>query len=439
MRRLTLLFPLLVIVLCGFLAVSEAPQGPVTIKNIRMGVNENGQTRLVLDVEGRPSYLLGATGDVDPEIAIHIDDAQFLISSETTGRAEDSGSLDGRGHIDRVSFSPNLVRITLSETALPTRNFILPPAGKITHHRLVIDLDTVRAEDFASAAREFTAPVPTDEAPVVVASQRVAPAPSLKPRALSMPDLADLPALPVPADSKDSERPMIVLDPGHGGRDPGALGRSGTLEKNITLAFAKSLQRILIRRGYDVVLTRDDDTLVPHEGRIHRARTEGADLFLSIHADAHDDRSLRGGSVYTLSERRSAKMADDLRRDGDFILYDVEVSGSDDVGEILLDLAHSNTRHNSDRLASALVTSMQPVMPLVNNPKRRGALLVLLSPDVPAVLVELAFLSNTRDEANLASSTWRRTAANALADGIDGYFDAVGIEARLAGGPGGSG
>ncbi|MEM6747598.1 MAG: N-acetylmuramoyl-L-alanine amidase [Pseudomonadota bacterium] len=438
MRRLTLLFPLLAVVLCGFLAVTEAPSGPVVVKAIRLGEDGQGQTRLVLDVDGRPRYAIGAKGAIDPEIVVELEGVDFLVPGNGL-QTQASGSLEGRGHISRVSYAPNLLRISLRRHALPTRSFILPPKGEIRHHRLVIDLDRVDTDDFAAAASTYEPRGAAAPQPTVLARSNPVPPPRLKP----LPDPSIIGpvqiSLPSTPDREERTKPMIVLDPGHGGYEPGAIGVANTKEKDVTLAYAKDLKRVLERRGYDVRLTRSDDTYVPHANRIQLARSQGADLFMSIHADSHEDHSLRGGSVYTLSERRSDRMASELREDGEFVLFDVEISSDDGVGDILLDLAQSNARQSSDRLADSLVASMRTKMPLLNNPKRRGALLVLLSPDVPAVLVELAFLSNPRDEANLINAAWRRQSVGAIADGIDNYFDAVGLETRLAGGASRSG
>lgn len=441
MRRLLVLPPVLVVLLCGFLAVSEEPGRGVLVDDIRMGVNGEGQTRLVLDLQSRPDYIVGPVGEAQPEIVVHLEGGRFLPGDGV-------GEKPGKGVIREVSWGPSLLRISLKETALPTRHFILPPSGKIKHHRLVVDLDPAAPTLFAAEAEAFRTPLDGDavvarEEPLpvlpepIVTARKVVPTPSLKPDRLpDIEDLASLPPVSAGPPRPVKNRPLIVIDPGHGGHEPGAIGQSGTMEDTVTLAYAKALQATLTARGYDVMLTRSDDTYVKHEDRIGLARVEHADLFMSLHADSHEDHSLRGGSVYTLSPKRSDKLENEIRNSGNFVLYDVEVRSEDGVGDILLDLAQNVTRANSDRLANSLISNMRPVMPLVKNPKRRGALLVLLSPDVPAVLVELAFLSNSQDEANLTSPSWRRSAVGAIADGVDAYFDESGVEARLAGGSG---
>ena len=439
MRRLLVLPPLLVVLLCGFLAVSEDPGAGIEVHAIRMGEDAQGQTRIVLDLAERPQVVSGPLDTGGPEILIVPTGRHFVYD-------DGAGNKSGLGAIDSVIYGPAKVRIRLARTALPTRTFILPPAGKIRHHRLVIDLDTAGADAFADAAAAFAKELaavsaePVDEPLPLAAAGRSVPPPSLKPQRLApmrAESFASLPRTETGIVAK--ERPLIVLDPGHGGRDPGAEGQSGTLEDRVNLNYAVALKGILERRGYDVLLTRTDDVYVSHEDRIGLARDRHADLFMSIHADSHADHGLRGASVYTLSERRSQRLEDEIRREGKFVLYDVEVSRDDGVGDILLDLAQSATLQNSDRLATSLVDNMRGTMPLLKNPKRRGALLVLLSPDVPAVLVELGFLSNAKDEQNLRSRAWQQAAVTAIADGIDEYFDGGPIETRLAGGLGSSG
>lgn len=446
MRRLLVLPPLVILLLCGFLAVSDDPARGVTVQGIRLGENGEGTTRVVFDLNSRPQYLVGPVENGGRELVVHVDGGRFAIG-------EGAGVQPGKGIVDRVVYGPNLVRLALKASALPSRTFVLPPRGDIEHHRLVIDLDPASPQTFAAEAEKFQAPLKEEIAkPEVQVAELETPAaeppatrtshplpPSLKPtRAESI--LADLPPLPpLNAPTLVKARPLIVLDPGHGGHEPGAIGASGTREEDITLSYGLALKATLERRGYDVLMTRSDDTYVRHEARIGLARDRHADLFLSIHADSHEDPTLRGASVYTLEPRRSERLESEIRSAGDFVLYDVEVRAEDGVGDILLDLAQSTTMQNSDRLAEALVENMRGTVRLLKNPKRDGALLVLLSPDVPAVLVELAFLSNSRDEANLRSTTWRWSAVNAIADGVDAYFDEAGLDGRLAGGLGNSG
>ena len=215
---------------------------------------------------------------------------------------------------------------------------------------------------------------------------------------------------------------VIVIDPGHGGRDPGAIGMKGTYEKTITLKAAQELKELLATSGrYDVILTRSDDSYVEHEERTRIARARNADLFISLHADSAGRKSVRGASVYTLADR-ARKRSKDIIVTQNWIM-DVDLSEhSDPVGDILVDLAQRKTRSQSDIFAKRLLQDISSVTTLVNNSHRRAGFFVLLAPDVPAVLLELGFLSNGTDEALLKSSTHRQKVLKQVKTAIDGYF-----------------
>ncbi|MEL7028384.1 MAG: N-acetylmuramoyl-L-alanine amidase [Pseudomonadota bacterium] len=221
------------------------------------------------------------------------------------------------------------------------------------------------------------------------------------------------------------DRIVVVIDPGHGGRDPGAVSSSGLTEKTITFDTSKRLRDVLAKSGnYEVVFTRDDDSYLVLDARTELARKAGADLFVSIHADAHHDKSLRGASVYTLSEQASDRVARELRDEGDFEIFDVDIADQPpEVGGILMDLAQRETKNQSARFAQLLIPHLSEAAPLLNNTHRRAGYKVLLAPDVPAVLVEIAFMSNVADEKNLRDPAWRQQIAVAIAEGIDDYFE----------------
>lgn len=225
-------------------------------------------------------------------------------------------------------------------------------------------------------------------------------------------------ARPVPED-----RPLtIVIDAGHGGIDPGAE-REGLVEKTLMLTFARELSELLIRSGdVDVVMTRPDDSFVSLERRVEIAHEVGADVFLSLHADALSEGRARGAVVYTLSEtatdEASAKLAE--RHDRDDLLSGVDLTGKDDVvAGVLMDLARTETRPRTGRLADALVTAFKAAGAPVNNHARRSAgFSVLKAPDIPSVLIELGFLSDKRDRANIADPAFRAKAAGAIRDAL---------------------
>jgi N-acetylmuramoyl-L-alanine amidase len=223
---------------------------------------------------------------------------------------------------------------------------------------------------------------------------------------------------------KPVRKPVIVIDPGHGGYDPGALGSAGTKEKHITYAASLELRTQLEKTGrYKVIMTRAKDVYIPHEKRLRLARAGGADLFISIHADATARGSARGASVYTLSDRavnRSKRLVNSQNW-----IMDVDLSEqSDPVGDILVDLAQRKTASQSGEFADILITELARSTMLIGNTHRRAGYFVLLAPDVPAVLLELGFLSNSEDEALLNKPAHRKKVISSVTRAINRYFAA---------------
>ncbi|MEL6293931.1 MAG: N-acetylmuramoyl-L-alanine amidase [Pseudomonadota bacterium] len=215
---------------------------------------------------------------------------------------------------------------------------------------------------------------------------------------------------------------VVVIDPGHGGVDPGADG-DGTPEKDLMLSLAIELREALRRAGdVDVVLTRDRDIFVSLPRRVAIAHEAGADLFLSLHADALSQGQARGATVYTLSDdasdAASARLA--AQHDRDDILSGVDLTRADDVvAGVLMDLARQETAPRSDDLAAALIASMtQSGGPMNSRPRREGAFSVLKSADIPSVLIEVGFLSDQRDLMNLRDPAWRADMVQGLTRGI---------------------
>ena len=223
--------------------------------------------------------------------------------------------------------------------------------------------------------------------------------------------------------SRPRTPPIIVIDPGHGGKDPGAVGQGGTYEKTVTIAAAKELKALLDKSGrYEVVLTRGGDSFVEHDDRIKIARKRNADLFISIHADSTASSSTRGASVYTLADRAIGR-SKGIVSNQNWIL-DVDLSEqSDSVGDILVDLAQRKTFSQSSTFADELVSELSKSTRLVRNSHRRAGYYVLLAPDVPAVLLELGFISNRQDEKLLKSKKHRKKVLKSVKTAIDDYFD----------------
>jgi len=215
----------------------------------------------------------------------------------------------------------------------------------------------------------------------------------------------------------------VLLDPGHGGVDPGAV-RDGVTEAEIVLAFAKALQEELLRRdGFDVYLSREDDSFVSLDGRLRAARAVRADLFLSIHADALPEGLATGAAVYTLSEDASDETAALLaeRHDRDDLLAGVDLSrNTDEIAFVLMSVAWQDTKLRNAALANALVEGIGAAgLRLHSRPEQSGAFSVLRAPDMPSALLELGFMSSPRDLARLRDPEWRATMAVAVANGLE--------------------
>lgn len=230
------------------------------------------------------------------------------------------------------------------------------------------------------------------------------------------------PALKPKTSEKAYRKPVIVIDPGHGGRDPGAIGQKGTLEKTITTKAAYELAARLRKSGkYTVVITRTTDSYVEHDDRLRKARTSQADLFISIHADSVGNKNTRGASVYTLADRAKGR-SKRIVNNQNWIL-DVDLSEqSDPVGDILVDLAQRKTESQSDAFAEILLEELKGQTKLVGNSHRRAGYYVLLAPDVPAVLLELGFLSNAQDEKLLKTKKHRTKILASVERAIDTYM-----------------
>jgi N-acetylmuramoyl-L-alanine amidase len=222
---------------------------------------------------------------------------------------------------------------------------------------------------------------------------------------------------------------VVALDAGHGGVDPGAISPRGLYEKTVTLATARELARRLNSGGrYRAILTRGRDAFVPLRQRVARARANRAELFLSIHADALPDPTLRGLSVYTLSEQASdrATAALAIRENKDDFVAGLHLSRRPrEIGAILLDLARRQTNNQSLILARSIVSELGRTVPLLEKPHREAGFTVLTAPDIPSALVELGCLSNAAEERLLGQPAYQHRLAEALRHAIDDYFAAV--------------
>lgn len=242
-----------------------------------------------------------------------------------------------------------------------------------------------------------------------------------EPDGWALPKAADLPP-PV----RRGEGPLVVvLDPGHGGIDPGAE-RGGHTEADLMLSFARELKEVLIRDGnFDVVTTRDEDVFVPLETRISIARQAGAHVFVSLHADALAEGEAVGTTLYVLAGDATDEAARALaeRHDRDDLLSGVDLTDQDDlVATVLMDMARTETAPRIDRLASALETAIRGAgLDMHRHPIQQGGFSVLKSPDIPSILIETGFMSSPKDLERLTNPKWRATMAAAIRDGLKAW------------------
>lgn len=311
---------------------------------------------------------------------------------------------------DRISFE-------LAAPMMILRELAPPPQRDEATRRYIIDLTTISQARFMRAAKRdekelaqrLNARLPDSTIPAI--AQPTGPAPSFKPWGL---DTA--------LESVTASGKVIVIDPGHGGRDPGTSSIVGGQEKDIVLAASLRIKAVLqANPRYEVYLTRETDIYVDHEDRVSKARNWGADLFISIHVDASGSPGTNGASVYSIDTRGERRKAGAARQNG-WHLRTGEVDSSA-VETILEDLIKRETKSNSGIFAEMVLPELAEVGPLLKNPFRRDNLAVLLAPDVPAVLIELGFITNRADARRLKSSTGQAEIAEAIGRAVDAYFD----------------
>ena len=394
---------LIVLALLVPLAAHASGVKPVTAIDAR-SAGDDKRTRFVLDVSG--PIEVSAFTLADPyRVILDFADLKFNLPT-AAGRT-------GRGLVSAFRygvFAPGKARVVI-DAAGPVaidRTFFVE-AYDSQPARLVVDLVPTDREKFIrNAAVAARANLPVQKA------------------ALAAPEAA----------VQKSGPPVVVIDPGHGGIDSGAIAPSGVEEKAVVLAVAKKLAEKLERtRQFRVLLTRYDDTFLPLDERVQMARMNNASLFISVHADSISRREgePRGASIYTVSDRASdadaARLADKENKAD--AIAGVDLSGkSPDVAGILVDLAHRETKNFSGLFARTLVGRMQEATPMHKSPLRAAGFTVLRAPDVPSVLVELGFLSNAQDVKLLTSDAWRDKVTDAMTDAVQKYFQSTMTAAR---------
>lgn len=328
-----------------------------------------------------------------------------------------SAAGEGTGGVEAWALEPERLEFWLDRPLAVTRMLRLPPTGKERAWRVILDLDTISEVRFTTNARRDGRKLAKLE--TEMAAKRAEVRRELAGAATTAPRKPGGPG----------RKHVVVIDAGHGGRDPGALALAGGREKDITLKAALDLRDLLEKSGrYDVRLTRDTDIYVEHEDRVTKARKWGAELFISLHADAAASSSVAGASVYTISARGETRIDREASKNDWKI--DIEDGTPERLNGLLEDLVKRETKTRSAEFAEMLLPELAKAGPVLRNTHRNAGFYVLLAPDVPAVLLELGFLTNTEDAKRLQSDKGRAASVKAVARAIDAYFDQQDI--RLA-------
>ena len=386
-----------------------APASALSVDQLRFGVHD-GKTRLVLDLSESSDFRVFVLGD---PYRLVIDLPDFDWRAGPLSGPPDTG-VKGVRH---GNLQPGVSRIVLDiNRPIGVHSaFMLPRQGE-KPDRLVIDFGAVRPENFRQEMTKIhgtlTANAPVNsyayENDARTASSATAP--------------------PIP--QKKAKKPLIVIDPGHGGIDPGAIGANKIHEKQVTLALARELKSLLESSGqYRVMLTRDSDVFIKLGDRVKFAHKHEADLFISIHADSIEKPGVRGASVYTLSEKASDAQTERLaaRENQADLIAGIDLSVEDEeVANILVDLAMRDTMNQSKFFANKLVDMYKArQLNLLDTPHRYAGFAVLKAPDIPSVLVEAGFMSNKQEAEMLNTPAYRKKVTEVLKNGIDAYFEQV--------------
>jgi N-acetylmuramoyl-L-alanine amidase len=386
-------FGLLALGVTGHAAAGRLPAAEPQVATVAVAADvasEAGKTRLVFTLSRQVAARASLMERPD-RVIIDLPEVNFQLPPETGRRREGLVASFRYG-----LFAPGRSRIVidLAQPALVSRVDVADRDGAAV---LTIELARTDREAFRKALK-------TDGAAPLASS--------------AGPAISSLPKDP---------RPVIMIDPGHGGIDPGAIATTGALEKDIVFGFAEQLRHRLETSGrYRVVMTRDRDVFIPLDERVRLSRIAKADLFISIHADSISAAPhVRGLTVYTGSEQASDTESQRLaeRENTADAAAGLDAGATpDEVADILQELTLRETRTFSHRFAQKLVGTIDPVMPLSKKPQRQAGFRVLRAPDVPSVLVELGYLSSRKDIDLLTSDDWRNRSTSAMAVAIDRFF-----------------
>ena len=403
-HKLALIFPRLLAglglwLVCQTVVFAEI----VDFKGVRLWAAPD-HTRVVFDTSGGVKYKIFSLNNPSRVV---IDVPSARASKTLVAAKNQSGLVQG---IRTARKDKDTLRIVLDLTqGAKPKSFSLKPNDKYGH-RLVVDLYEQGGAPVKTASKAATQQNTTKTASTAAASK----------------------AAPVKTTLKAADTPfrdlVIAIDAGHGGEDPGAVGRRGTREKTVVLDIARKLAALIKKEpGMRPVMIREGDYYIGLRQRINKARKHNADLFISIHADAFHDRRAHGSSVFVLSNRgASSEMARWLaaKENAADLAGGVSLDDKDDVlASVLLDLSQSASREASHEVASNMLGELKRVGKTHKSTVQSAGFMVLKSPDIPSILVETAFISNPTEETNLRSSRYQQKLARAMLNGIRDYFD----------------
>lgn len=407
-----------------------SPARALTVDDVRFGAHP-GKTRIVFDLSEKTDFRVFLLGD-PWRMVIDMPAFDWQVSAVPTP------SSSGVKSIRQGMLQPGFSRIVIDMRGpVDIKSVFVLPHDKTVPDRLVIDFAPASAAEFAAAREKVYGRLKVKDTPSLqeAAPSAVPPPPVRKtaqPREEEVAAAAP-PALALPPrkpGQRTREKPLIIIDAGHGGIDPGASGDGGLAEKNVTLAMAKELKRQLESSGrYKVALTRDKDTYLRLYQRVDFARKKEGDLFISLHADSIGKSNVRGASIYTLSEHASDEETEKLamRENRADLIAGVDLSAEDEVVvNILVDLTMRDTMNQANFLAGTVARGLSGSgINLLENAHRSAGFAVLKAPDIPSILIEMGFMSNGSDARMLSSSAFQQKLAKALLASLDSYFDNV--------------
>jgi N-acetylmuramoyl-L-alanine amidase len=442
------------------LLFASIPAYAGSVDGIRIGMHGE-TTRMVLDIKDIPDFRAFVMQN-PYRMAVDLPHYNWRVGK--IGKPQGSGITAVR----QGSLTPTVDRIVVDlDKPVGIRSAYIMPRSGSQPARLVIDFSGIPPEAFAAEktrlfgtlrdsslpAANRTSSVTSMPAAPVAAAAPVPRAPQTLGNLLQppkneynddhgmivpgrKPDIGNMaasaPALPVPT----GNRPLIVIDPGHGGIDPGALGANGVFEKNVSLGMARELKKQLEATGrYRVMLTRGDDTFIKLGERVDFARRNRANLFVSLHADSINRAGVEGASIYTLSDKASDAQTEKLaaRENRADLIGGLDMKDQDEqVATILVDLMMRDNVNQSRFFANTVVSALKRnEIRMLENTHRSAGFAVLKAPDIPSVLIELGFMTSAREAARLSSESYRQKVSRALVGGIDAYFGQAGIASRM--------